>query len=70
MSDKEKDTSSDRLIETNQNDNDYQIPTLPENPRELVENPAVTPEMPETAPEDLRGDLFKDPDLSDRLGEA
>lgn len=30
------------------------------NPREIVENPAVAPQMIDQAPEDLRGDLFKD----------
>lgn len=28
------------------------------NPRELIENPAVTPEMVEQAPEDIRDDLM------------
>jgi hypothetical protein len=28
------------------------------NPREIIENPAVTPELLETAPEDLRDDLM------------
>lgn len=73
MSDKKEDTSSDRINEVNQDDSDSQPSTLPKNPRELVENPAVTPEMLETAPEDLRGDLFKEPgssDTSDQLGEA
>lgn len=73
MSNKKEDNSSDRIIEENQDNNDSQPSTLPKNPRELVENPAVTPEMLETAPEDLRGDLFREPgssDTSDRLGEG
>lgn len=73
MSNKKKDTKSDRTNKVNQDNSDSQPSTLPINPRELVENPAVTPEMLETAPEDLRGDLFREPgssDTKDRLGEG
>lgn len=62
MSDQKKDIH-DALGKLKHEDDSFtQLPPLPKNPRELVENPAVAPEMLETAPEDLRGDLFRDYD--------
>lgn len=66
MSDRKEDHLNDPSIDASQDNLDSQLPPLPENPRELIENPAVAPQMIETAPEDLRGDLFKDPERKDR----
>lgn len=60
MSEQEKETREFSSEAEQNNDVNSKTYSYPQNPRELIENPAVTPEMLETAPEDLRGDLFKD----------
>lgn len=60
MTDSKERKVDDHPIDARHDYLDSQRPPLPDNPRELVENPMVAPQMPENAPEDLRGDLFKD----------